>query len=84
MFRVVNAPIIKAHITVITASCTGKTVSATFRCRGAVGTAVPTVPQQRKVAETVLPVQDALITVICAPDDGWSYHPRHVERFTEV
>jgi len=20
------------------------------------------------------------ITVICAPDDGWSYHPKHVER----
>jgi len=23
---------------------------------------------------------DAVITVICAPDDGWSYHPKHVER----
>jgi len=23
-------------------------------------------------------VPDALITVICAPDDGWSYHPRKV------
>jgi len=37
-----------------------------------------------KVAETVWPVPDALITVICAPDDGWSYHPKHVEQFTEI
>jgi hypothetical protein len=26
----------------------------------------------------------AVITVICAPDDGWSYHPKHVEQFTEI
>jgi hypothetical protein len=32
----------------------------------------------------VLPVPDAVITVICAPDDGWSYHPKHVEQFTEI
>ena len=36
------------HIIVITASGTGQTVSATFRCR-----AVPTTPRQRKVAQTV-------------------------------
>ena len=23
---------------------------------------------------------DAVITVICAPDCGWSYHPKHVKR----
>ena len=22
---------------------------------------------------------DVVITVICAPDDGWSYYPKHVE-----
>jgi len=32
----------------------------------------------------VWPVPDAVITVICAPDDGWSYHPKHVEQFTEI
>ena len=48
-----------AHVTLITASCTGKTFSATFRYRGGVGT--PT-----------------------APDDGWRYHPKHVEQFTEI
>ena len=32
----------------------------------------------------VCPVPDAVITVICAPDDGWSYHPKHVERFREI
>jgi hypothetical protein len=22
-------------------------------------------------------------TVVCAPDDGWRYHPKHVEQFTD-
>jgi len=25
-----------------------------------------------------------VIAVISAPDDGWSYHPKHVEQFTEI
>jgi len=29
-------------------------------------------------------VPDAVITVICAPNDGWSYHPKYVEQFTEI
>ena len=41
---------------------------------------VPSTPRQRKVAETVWPVPDAVIIVICSPDDGWSYHLKHVER----
>jgi len=55
MFRVVTSPIIKTNITVITASGIGQTAFATFRCHGAVGTAVavPTAPQQRKVAKAV-------------------------------
>ena len=32
----------------------------------------------------VLPVPDTVITVIYAPDDGWSYHPKNVEQFTEI
>jgi hypothetical protein len=32
----------------------------------------------------VWPVPDAVITFICAPDDGWSYHLKHVEEFTEM
>jgi hypothetical protein len=23
-------------------------------------------------------------TVECAPDDGWKYHPKHVEQFSDV
>jgi len=57
-----------AHIYVITASGTGQTVSAIFRYRGTVKTDVP----------------DAVITVICAPDDGWGCHPKHVEQFTVI
>jgi len=29
-------------------------------------------------------VPDAVITVICAPDDGWNNHPKHVEQFIEL
>ena len=27
---------------------------------------------------------DAVIIVICVPDDGWSYHPNHVQQSTEI
>jgi hypothetical protein len=29
-------------------------------------------------------VPDAVDTVVCAPDDGWRYHPKHVERFPDI
>jgi len=29
------------------------------------------------------PVPDAVDTVICANDDGWRNHPKHVEQFTD-
>jgi hypothetical protein len=24
------------------------------------------------------------VTVLCAPDDGWRYHPKHVEQFPDI
>jgi hypothetical protein len=27
---------------------------------------------------------DAVDTVIRAPDDGWRYHPKHVQQFTDI
>src|SRR5215475_5130587 len=27
---------------------------------------------------------DAVDTVVCAPDDGWKYHPKHVEQFPDM
>jgi hypothetical protein len=26
---------------------------------------------------------DVVDTVVCAPDDGWWYHPKHVEQFPD-
>jgi hypothetical protein len=26
---------------------------------------------------------DAVDTVVCASDDGWRYHPKHVEQFPD-
>jgi len=28
-------------------------------------------------------IPDAVDTVVCAPDDGWWYHPKHVEQFPD-
>jgi hypothetical protein len=33
---------------------------------------------------TVALIPDAVDTVIRAPDDGWRYHPKHVEQFTDI
>jgi hypothetical protein len=27
---------------------------------------------------------DAVDTVVCVPDDGWKYHPKHVEQFPDI
>jgi hypothetical protein len=27
---------------------------------------------------------DAVDTIVCAPDDGWKYHPKHVEQFPDT
>jgi len=51
-----------------------------FEC--AVG-GVPTLPRKRQIAVTVWQIPDAVDTVVCAPDDGWWYHPKHVEQFPD-
>jgi hypothetical protein len=27
---------------------------------------------------------DMVDTVVCVPDDGWKYHPKHVEQFPDI
>jgi len=44
---------------------------------------VPTLPRYRQVAVTVWQIPDAVDTVVCCPDDGWWYHPKHVEQFSD-
>ena len=29
-------------------------------------------------------IPDAVDTVVCAPDDGWKYHAKHVEQFPDI
>jgi len=41
-------------------------------------------PHQRQVAVTVWQIPDAVDTVVCAPDDGWRYHPKHAEQFPDI
>jgi len=37
-----------------------------------------------QVAVTVSLMPDTVDTVIWAPDDGWRYHPKHVEQFADI
>ena len=41
-------------------------------------------PLWRQVALTVWQIPDAVDTVVCAPDDGWWYHLKHVEQFPDI
>ena len=36
------------------------------------------------ISSTIWQVTDAVDKVVCAPDDGWRYHPKHVEQFTDI
>jgi len=45
---------------------------------------VPTLPRWRQVAVTVRQIPDAVDTVVCAPDDGWKYHPKHAEQLPDI
>ena len=70
------------HIQTLITSGTARTVFATVSWRGGVGTHFLTPPHQQTVANTVRAVPD-VITVKCAPDDGWVYHLKHVELSAE-
>ena len=71
MFRMIPSSIIRSTLkTVITTSGIGGTLFATVRWCGGVGTAVPTPPHQRKLANTLRPVPDVVI-IICMCSLWW-------------
>ena len=77
-------PSLGAHTTVFTVSVTCQTVTATCRyC----GTGLSVVWELycfgtvADVSQQPYQVPDTVNTVVCAPDDGWRYHPKHVEQF---
>jgi hypothetical protein len=37
-----------------------------------------------QIAVTVWQIPDAVYTVVCTPDDGWKYHPKHVKLFPHI
>jgi hypothetical protein len=45
---------------------------------------VSTLPRYRQIAVTVWQIPDAVDTVVWAPDDGWKYHPKHVQQFPDI
>jgi hypothetical protein len=38
----------------------------------------------RKAEKRIFLSPDAVDAVVCAPDDGWKYHPKHVEQFPDI
>jgi len=60
-----------AQTTVSTASGICQIVTVISRYRGRVETGLSVL--------WVAHVPDALDKVVCAPEDGWRYHPKHVE-----
>jgi len=71
-----------AHITLSTVSGIIETVTVTCHECDWMGT--PIQSHSRQVTVTVLLMPDTVDTVICAPDDGWRYHPKHVEQFADL
>jgi hypothetical protein len=65
-----------AHTTVSTASGICHTLTAIWRYRGRVGTGLSVL--------WVWQIPDAVDTVVCAPDDGWWYRPKHVEQYPDI
>jgi hypothetical protein len=37
-----------------------------------------------KIAVTLWKIPDTVDTVVCAPDDGWKYHPKHIKQFPDI
>jgi len=45
---------------------------------------IPNLPRWQQVAATMWQMPDAVDTVACSPDDGWVYHPQHVQQFPDI
>ena len=85
-----------AHITVSTVSGIIEAVTASCRERNWMGVPIqsrsrrrdwmgtPTLLRSQQVEVRVSIMPDTVDTVICAADDGWRYHPNHVEEFADI
>jgi len=67
------------HIQLSTASGICHNVTAICRYRGRVGTGLSVLWMAYATHSTLKPD-----TVVCAPDDRWEYHPKHVEQFPDI
>jgi hypothetical protein len=47
------------------------------------GTTVTAACREQHVPVRVWQIPNAVDTAVCAPDDGWWYHPKHVEQFPD-
>jgi hypothetical protein len=70
MFRVVSPPIIRSAN-----NCIYSIWYLSYRyCY---------LPLYRQIVVTVWQIPDVVDTVVCAPNDGWRYYPKHVKQFPD-
>jgi hypothetical protein len=86
------------HTTVSAASVICHTVTATCRYRGRLGTGLSVLwvayPQHTQTGSNFSTIAAGssngvtntrcCIYSLCTPDDGWKYHPKHVEQFLDI
>jgi hypothetical protein len=48
------------------------------------GACIVSMFQYISTRSTFKQIPDAVDTVISGPDDGWKYHPKHVEQFPDI
>ena len=82
MSRVVSPPIIRSTYNCIHSICHLSNHNCYLLLSWRSWNSTP--PRLQQVAVMVWQVPDAVDTVIWAPDDGWGYHPKHVEQFPEI
>jgi hypothetical protein len=80
---VVLLPIIRSAYNCIYSIWYCHTVTAICRYRGRVGTGFNSSTKAADSSNGVT-IPDAVDTVVCAPDYGWKYHPKHVEQFSDI
>jgi hypothetical protein len=84
MFRVVPPPIIRSASNCIYSiwylSYRNCYLPLSWKCWNRFECAVSGL---RQITVTVLQIPDAVDTVVCAPDDGWRYQPKHAEQFPD-
>jgi hypothetical protein len=51
---------------------------------GKIGMGINYKGSQDQTKRAIVLQEEEVDEVVCAPDDGWNYHPKHVEQFPDI